>query len=64
MGLSGFTVSRRINGTVRLLSRDGDGIQAFSTNSGFVMGVHHFNNGIGSVVPQIEGINRTCPIRL
>mmetsp|Transcript_9932 Transcript_9932/g.14517 ORF Transcript_9932/g.14517 Transcript_9932/m.14517 type:complete len:366 (+) Transcript_9932:202-1299(+) len=64
MGLSGFTVSRRINGTVRLLSRDGNGIQAYSTNSGFVMGVHHFNNGIGSVVPQIEGINRTCPIRL
>eukprot|EP00957_Ditylum_brightwellii_P120225 9173606-Ditylum_brightwellii.AAC.1 len=28
------------------------------------MGMHYFNNGIGSVVPEIDGINRMCPIRL
>mmetsp|Transcript_26757 Transcript_26757/g.39890 ORF Transcript_26757/g.39890 Transcript_26757/m.39890 type:complete len:143 (-) Transcript_26757:1465-1893(-) len=32
--------------------------------NGFILGVHHFNNGIGAAVPQIEGINKTCPIRL
>ena len=29
-----------------------------------ILAMHHFNNGIGSVVDELEGINNTCSIRL
>jgi len=28
-----------------------------------ILAMHHFNNGIGSVVDELEGINETCSIR-
>jgi len=28
------------------------------------LAMHHFNNGIGTVVKELEGINKRCPIRL
>ena len=29
-----------------------------------ILAMHHFNNGMGSVVDELEGINETCSIRL
>ena len=35
----------------------------FSVSASTLMAIHHWNNGIGKVVKDIEGINNTCPIR-
>ena len=31
--------------------------------SGIMLGIHHFNNGIGDVVSKITDIHKSCPIR-
>lgn len=31
---------------------------------GVLMAMHHFNNGIGTIVDELEGINQKCSIRL
>lgn len=40
-----------------------DGSHFYGDSTGLLLAVHHFNNGIGSVVEEIAGINETCPIR-
>ena len=35
----------------------------YGSAAGAMMAVHHWNNGIGSVVKEIEGIHNKCPIR-
>jgi len=46
-----------------LVPRGNGGIQAYGDAAGFLLGIHHFNNGIGNVVREIDGINNTCPVR-
>lgn len=37
---------------------------AYSGSVGALLAMHHFNTGNGSVVYELQGINRKCPIRL
>ena len=51
------------DGHVQLVPRGNGGIGIYGDVAGALMGMHHFNNGIGSVVAEVAGINQTCPIR-
>ena len=37
---------------------------AYSASAGAILAMHHFNTGDGSVVKELEGINKTCNIRM
>jgi len=37
---------------------------AYSASAAAILAMHHFNNGDGSVVPELDGINKRCNIRL
>ena len=37
---------------------------AYAASAGALLAMHHFNNGDGSVVSELEGINESCNIRL
>jgi hypothetical protein len=37
---------------------------AYAASAGAMLAMHHFNTGDGSVVPELEGKNKTCKIRL
>jgi len=51
------------DGNVQLVPRGNAGIGIYGDNAGALLGMHHFNNGVGSVVAEIADINQTCPIR-
>ncbi len=47
-----------------LIPLGNDGAQPYDNSAGMMLGMHHFNNGIGSVVEEVSGMNETCPVRL
>ena len=51
------------DGNIQLVPRGNGGIGIYGDVAGALLGMHHFNNGIGSVVAEVAGINETCPIR-
>lgn len=42
---------------------EGGGPDRYSTAVGILLATHHFNNGDGSVVKEIQDIHQRCPIR-
>jgi len=49
--------------THSLLPRGQNGTQAYADLSGIILAIHHFNNGIGTIVPTLTNLHKTCPIR-
>lgn len=44
-------------------SLESNRIDRYGVSAGVLLAIHHFNNGDGSVVKDIDGINKRCPIR-
>lgn len=61
--INALTASALIGGTKTLKPRGNGGTQIYGDLSGIMLAIHHFNNGIGSVVSEIENIHKSCPIR-
>ena len=61
--INALTSSRLVNGKKTLVPRGNGGTQIYGDLSGIMLGIHHFNNGIGSVVKEVTNIHKSCPIR-
>ena len=49
----------------RILKAKGNGgTEVYGDIAGLMLAAHHFNNGDGAVVREVEGLNETCPVRI
>eukprot|EP00581_Thalassiosira_minuscula_P003732 CAMPEP_0183740748 /NCGR_PEP_ID=MMETSP0737-20130205/60433_1 /TAXON_ID=385413 /ORGANISM="Thalassiosira miniscula, Strain CCMP1093" /LENGTH=175 /DNA_ID=CAMNT_0025975887 /DNA_START=123 /DNA_END=647 /DNA_ORIENTATION=+ len=61
--INAFSAWRTVNGAKALVPRGGDGKEPYANVAGLMLGIHHFNNGNGSVVKEITDIHNRCPVR-